>query len=70
MQLQEILGPFVFTILCVREEEVGAEPPPHACPLPSPDIYVKLTEALFFEIKTLKRQKKSEYLLMTHRNKN
>lgn len=54
--------PFAFTIQCEREEEVGAKPPPHPSPLPSSDIYVKLTAALFFEIKTLKKHLSSSFL--------
>jgi hypothetical protein len=47
--------PIAFTIQCEREEEVGGQAPTHSFPLSFPDIYVKLTVALFFEIKAFKK---------------
>lgn len=63
LSLLSVAISFAFTIQCEREEEVGARLASTPFP-PLPDIYVKLTVALFFEIKAFKKHFSSS--LATH----
>lgn len=56
---------FASTIQCEREEEVGARLASTPFP-PLPDIYVKLTVVLFFEINAFKKHFSPSFLLATH----